>query len=417
MDGDFSSELNAWLDEAGRARVSAAAEDRYEVDRTLKDTPAETTQVVYRRSAGDVPLGPFVRKILHGAGGTDGGQDDGAVGTDDGRGAAYRHIFSAQTRGVRLAHQPILYDLAARGGSLEVIMEYVHGQSLDALVAREGAGIDLARRIAPDLCEAADELHQRLDVPIIHRDIKPANVMIADDGRLVLIDLGIARAWREGASRDTVRYGTPGYAPPEQYGYGQTDVRSDVYALGMTIAFCLLGAEPGPVRDAAFEDVRVPVPLRPVLVRATHFDPAMRQPSARTLLDEVLDALDGPQASGRASAPQAPAPDRFVGLGRFWNALVTVVWLFLCAACVVVIVEPSPETSVADYPTWFRACMYILMGIVPFTCIAYLLCDKRRLRQHPPFAGRTWRQDLGFCLILVGGLFLALLALYMAFVI
>ena len=87
--------------------------------------------------------------------------------------------------------------------------------------------------------------------PVIHRDLKPSNVMVVGGKNglprsFVLIDLGIARTWREGAEADTTRLGTRSYAPPEQFGFGQTSVRSDVYALGAVLWFCLTGEDPAP---------------------------------------------------------------------------------------------------------------------------------------------------------------------------
>ncbi len=90
---------------------------------------------------------------------------------------------------------------------------------------------------------------REMAAPVIHRDLKPSNIIVSganytpDTGMtfssLVIIDLGIARVWREGADADTVKFGTRPYAPPEQYGFGQTSVRSDVYALGALLFFCL----------------------------------------------------------------------------------------------------------------------------------------------------------------------------------
>lgn len=89
---------------------------------------------------------------------------------------------------------------------------------------------------------------------MIHRDLKPSNIIVTganytpDDGltfsSLVIIDLGIARVWRDGADADTVKFGTRPYAPPEQYGFGQTSVRSDVYALGRPVVLLLDGSRP-----------------------------------------------------------------------------------------------------------------------------------------------------------------------------
>lgn len=96
---------------------------------------------------------------------------------------------------------------------------------------------------------------------------------------LTIIDFGIARAFREGAAGDTAHFGTRCYAPPEQFGYGQTDERSDVYALGMLLYYLLAERDPSPsVAAAGFAGPEVPFALRPVLQRACAFDPAAPLP-------------------------------------------------------------------------------------------------------------------------------------------
>jgi hypothetical protein len=84
------------------------------------------------------------------------------------------------------------------------------------------------------LCDVLEYLHSQ-SPPIIFRDMKPGNIMLTRDGRIKLIDFGIARFFRATVSHDTQLLGTPGYAPPEQYGQSQTDERSDIYSLAITI--------------------------------------------------------------------------------------------------------------------------------------------------------------------------------------
>ena len=116
-------------------------------------------------------------------------------------------------------------------------MEYIEGETLEALVGRLGATPDYARGLFPALCDAVAELHAgfgevgKAPAPIIHRDLKPSNIIVsgvryaADAGMtfssLVIIGLGIARAWREGADADTVKFGTRPYAPPSSMGLGR----------------------------------------------------------------------------------------------------------------------------------------------------------------------------------------------------
>ena len=92
------------------------------------------------------------------------------------------------------------------------------------------------------LCDALSYLHSQ-NPPIIYRDMKPANVMLKPEGNIKIIDFGIAREYKEQNLADTTVLGTKGYAPPEQYS-GQTDPRSDIFALGMTMHHLLTGMDP-----------------------------------------------------------------------------------------------------------------------------------------------------------------------------
>ncbi|MBW4864021.1 MAG: protein kinase, partial [Paeniclostridium sp.] len=83
-----------------------------------------------------------------------------------------------------------------------------------------------------ELCEALEKVHN-LTPYIIHRDIKPANIIISNDEVLKLIDFDISRIYKQGENMDTTLLGTKGYASPEQFGFEQTDCRSDIYAIGV----------------------------------------------------------------------------------------------------------------------------------------------------------------------------------------
>ncbi|WP_294414732.1 protein kinase [uncultured Senegalimassilia sp.] len=134
----------------------------------------------------------------------------------------------------------------------------------------------MAKRLFPGICDAIVELHGRFDPPLIHRDIKPSNFMVDGDTVLV-IDLGIARTFDKDAACDTSHFGTRAYAPPEQFGYGQTDVRSDIYALGMVLFYLLCEETPVPSTVQQRLSVHgVPESVRDVVAQATAFDPADR---------------------------------------------------------------------------------------------------------------------------------------------
>lgn len=170
---------------------------------------------------------------------------------------------------MKLAHPllPKVYYAAEDEGRTCVIEQYVDGRNLQDVLDREGALPEAeVRYIGLQLCDALEFLHGQ---GIIHRDIKPSNVIIKEDGSLCLIDFGAARIIREGTEQDTRILGTPGFAPPEQYGFAATDYRSDFYALGMTLK-ALLG---NGYRGSLTEAIR----------RCVELDPERRVGSAKEL--------------------------------------------------------------------------------------------------------------------------------------
>ena len=138
---------------------------------------------------------------------------------------------------------PRIVDIIDNGITLYVIMDYIEGESLDKILSNFGPqSEDLVLGWAKQLADALSYLHQQKP-PIIYRDMKPANVMLKPEGTIKIIDFGIAREYKEAALKDTTVLGTKGYAPPEQYS-GQTDERSDIFALGMTMHHLLTGVDP-----------------------------------------------------------------------------------------------------------------------------------------------------------------------------
>lgn len=258
--------------------------------------------------------------------------------------------------------------------------------------------------------------------PIIHRDLKPSNIIVsgvryaADAGMtfssLVIIDLGIARAWREGADADTVKFGTRPYAPPEQYGFGQTSVRSDVYALGALLFFCLTGVDPKPGLDMLeqCEICGVPAPLADVICMAMALDPAKRFASAGALGRATRAAYDlscpvRPPAPAPVCAPASetvltpqepqgstglpkPAASAALGLlsripeplGRIWNTLVCLSLLVFFAGSHFAVFHPTGANQ--SYPTWLLIIEYFFFVDGLMVLMHFALLDKRRLRRR-----------------------------------
>lgn len=418
--------------------ASLDRDDSYRVERVLKCSDVETTELVYFEGSGGGSLGPFVRKRI-----------DASAQI----GGAYERLFTAQRAGRRFEHLPRIVDCHRVGDELVVVMEYVEGETLEALVGRLGTTPDYARELYPVLCDAVGELHAGFAAmgeaasPVIHRDLKPSNIIVsgvrhaADGGMtfssLVIIDLGIARVWRDGADADTVKFGTRSYAPPEQFGFGQTSVRSDVYALGALLFFCLTGVDPKPGLDMREQcEMRdIPASLTDVICMAMALDPAKRFASAGALGRATRAAYDlscpvrppvpvpvctpasetvlmpqGLQSSAELPKPAVSAAFGLLSripepLGRIWNTLVCLSLLVFFAGSHFAVFHPTGANQ--SYPTWLLIIEYFFFVDGLMVLMHLALLDKRRLRRRfallDSYRGKKlaklWLKALGVLLI------------------
>ena len=173
---------------------------------------------------------------------------------------------------------------------------WVEGHTVEALVETRTGKPGMARAQALDCAISVTEtlafLHG-LKPPIIHRDIKPQNVVLDQEGNYHLIDMGISREFSEGAGLDTYVSGTRATAPPEQYGYRQTDERSDIFSVGVLLRYALTGdyTEQG--------NRQMPKDLRAITEKATRFDPDQRYQTAQELLRDLVQARFGSATNSR----------------------------------------------------------------------------------------------------------------------
>lgn len=137
----------------------------------------------------------------------------------------------------KLSGIPKTYRIFEENGEVYLVREYIEGMSLAQMVLQKG-GISEAEicRISRKICQTAEQF-QNPDEPMIHRDIKPENIVVTPGGEVVFIDFGTMRSYKKDGSHDTFVVGTRGTAAPEQYGYTQTDQRTDVYAIGQTMLY------------------------------------------------------------------------------------------------------------------------------------------------------------------------------------
>jgi serine/threonine protein kinase len=141
---------------------------------------------------------------------------------------------------------PRIYDHFTDPECWYLVMDFIDGISLEHYLDNQGGNrlpLNEILDLCLLLCDVLEYLHSR-QPPIIFRDLKPANIMLTRDGHIFLIDFGIARRFKPGQAHDTIPFGSPGYAAPEQYGKAQTTPRADIYSLGTILHQMITGDDP-----------------------------------------------------------------------------------------------------------------------------------------------------------------------------
>ena len=185
--------------------------DQYQFVSVLKQTPASQVQLLRHKALGT----SLIKR------------------TFQGNADVYRRLLT-----VTHPNLPRIYEAAQEGETVTILEEYIDGMTV-AQVLETGHYTERGTRyVAKNLCDALYALHS---LGIIHRDIKPENVMCDKNGAIKLIDFNASRIIKPWQDKDTQQLGTAGYAAPEQYGFKDSDERTDIYALGMMMNVMLTG--------------------------------------------------------------------------------------------------------------------------------------------------------------------------------
>ncbi len=208
---------------------------------------------------------------------------------------------------------PRIYDYFTEEERSYLVMDFIEGETLEDYLEHKGGGpvsLEQALDWGMQLCDVLSHLHTH-QPPIIFRDLKPSNVMISRS-HIYLIDFGIARIFKPGQSHDTVAFGSPGFAAPEQYGKAQSTPRSDIYSLGALLHCLLTGVDPSEqpffFRPASELNPAVPAELNSLLVRMLDMKIENRPASAKEV-ETVLRRIEEQRISGtltRVVPLQAP---------------------------------------------------------------------------------------------------------------
>lgn len=286
---------------------------------------------------------------------------------------------------------PKIFHILHDETSLILIEQFINGQTLQSLLQKGPLSEDDALAVFDSISDTLSSLHA-MHPPIIHRDIKATNVMLTKDGTCYLIDFNAARNYDENKTKDTVVLGTEGYAPPEQYGFAQTDHRSDVYSFAVLLHVMLTGKYPK-------EGLFCRKEINHVLKKALSLSPQER----------FADITEFRNAVHRAVAPR---PEHFLSLLkqcffalpgiRSHSLLKTGGFLLWCLFFVYTGVHSSmsPTHSLSNQISKFLATISLF-------CMYFLCTDYLHMRNH--FPGTKHPNRLCRYGILVGYCFLFLL--------
>lgn len=271
-----------------------------------------------------------------------------------------------------IRNTPAIQELIEADGKLYVIEEYIAGPTLEEALRRSGPmGEKPVRDLAVRLCGILGSFH-RLEPPIINRDIKPSNLKLTRDGELKLLDLNAARSYQAAGQKDTELLGTAGYAAPEQYGFGQSDVRTDVYATGRLMQVLLTGSLEQALPTAS--------KLTPIIKKCTALDPRDRYQT----IEELRYAL-AREAPGFESGMEPPKPSQPGPVRRSIKALL---WLLSAVGCSVLLYA----AMTISHPTLTGAVLSAYRAIVTVGVACILLLTGNFFQLQSRLLGRCDRQ-------------------------
>lgn len=187
---------------------------------------------------------------------------------------------------------PRIIDIISNDNRIYIVEDYIEGTPLNVeLKNQEKFSEKIVVEWAKQICNVLEYLHKQKPNPIIYRDMKPSNIILSKNKHIKLIDFGIAREYKEESEGDTTYIGTKGYAAPEQYGKAQSDARTDIYSLGITLYHLITGKSPleppyeiKPVREF---DKNLSEGIEYIINKCTKQDPLQRYQSVNELLSDL----------------------------------------------------------------------------------------------------------------------------------
>lgn len=274
-----------------------------------------------------------------------------------GRHEEFSQRFLREARALASLNHPgivTIYDFGEAGNTCYFIMEYIDGCDLREMIAERSLKLYDAMNIAVSICDALQYAHEH---GVVHRDIKPANILVDRDGRIKIVDFGLARILHEAGTEFPLTLtnesmGTPYYMAPEQRDAARsTDERADLYSLGVVLYEMLTGELPLGHFGLPSEKCGAPQCLDRLVLKMLEADPTRRYRQAREIkagIEAMVSA--GPLARVQGRAPHA----RFVGLALTWMLVTAGVVGGLVFLAMLSGREAMPEDAVLFEKNYYR---------------------------------------------------------------
>ncbi len=287
---------------------------------------------------------------------------------------------------------PHIYECIESEGTLVVIEEYLPGKNLEEVLKERCFTEQEAVEVGIQLCKALMPLHSAKS-PIICRDLKAENIMVNKNNHIKIVDFDISRVYQEGQNRDTKMMGTEGYAAPEQFGFCQTDARTDIYAIGVLLNYMVI--HKFPVVEIAAGNLGV------IIRRCTEMNPKDRFQNVSEL-EKALIQYQGRKKNvvseveiERKKSKKSFLPPGFRS-GKLWKMLLAVVgYMFLAA----ISFEMEMSTAERALPLGVERLEQVIIFCTMLIFIA-ILFDYQGVCQSLPLLnrGKCWQKIVGYIL-------------------
>lgn len=286
-------------------------------------------------------------------------------------------------------HLAKIIGISVKPDHLEVIREYISGDTLaDRLRSHHIMPADQAVSIVVDVCDGLASMHK---AGYVHRDINPNNIIVTAQNSAVIIDFGIARSFSQNKASDTVILGTPGYAAPEQFGFSQSDWRTDIYAVGVLLNVMLTGQMPN--------QAKAEKPYGRIVSRCVAVDSKKRYKNVADLRQAVTVLSN--IASGR------PLDNVISQIPGLRSPYPVVIILSIVGYIAVLILTIATFATVKNNAYLLTAVSWLFSVLIPYFCFNNFLKIWDRL---PFSAGSSIKsQRISYTLLGIGSLLIGLL--------